>query len=156
MDTVFREGINYIGLNNSINVNNGSVKMFNLATEIKIDGDSKIKNIIQVKCEANITKEKEVKTPKGISLEGAILTGRKLFLSGYLNCSIQYSNDIDNTHIQRYNKKIKFMESLNLPMEYTYKSRVINSNPYIVDISIAKIDDFSAYLTAIIQINLEY
>lgn len=152
---VTRDLIDYYGISDVVSSNFNNYKQFNINEELYLDnGKPNISEIVKVYSDVTIEKTKVVKTPKGISLEGSILSGHKLFVYGSLHHKIQYlSKDVQNV-ICVDNFTIPFVTNINLPVKF-HNNSYITCSAYIDDIYVTKLDDRCIYNNTSLLITVE-
>lgn len=92
-----RKLIEYYGIEDANFSDIYAFKEFNVSSIFNIDDFSKnIINIIKFSSTAKVNDYEIIKTPVGISLEGQILSGYKLLISGDLNLKYEYSDQNEN------------------------------------------------------------
>lgn len=92
-----------------------------------------IEQIVRVMAEAVITSTKIIKTPTGTSIEGQILTGRKIIIEGMLNQKIEYVADEPTQSVHAAHFKVPFSTFIVLPEDFE-DGTVVTIIPYIEDI----------------------
>lgn len=157
MGCVIRKLIEYNGIDQCNTQNLKSFKQVSKDYIIKKeDCNPEIKQIMKVWVEVEIDEETMVKTPKGESFEGQILTGYKLLVCGNINIKMEYVGCTANENIHTIYSKIPFSTAVTLKE---------NINPYsfikvsscVEDIFVEKIDNETVYgnITMLIIIDNE-
>ena len=74
-----------------------------------------IKHLTKVSADISILETKLINTSIGKSLEGRILTGKKILCYGFINYKFHYISIKEMQNIQLYTTKIPFVESVIIP-----------------------------------------
>lgn len=107
MNKVSDDFIQYTGINSKISSNLEDFTQFNVSSNFYIPKNKKdIEQISKVHVSVDIIETHIVKTPKGKSFEGQVLTGYKLFASIEINIKIEYICDDENNSVQYITHKI--------------------------------------------------
>lgn len=97
------------------------------------DAKPDIEQIVKVISEIKIKSTKVIKTPKGTSLEGQILTGWKLVIEGSIAQKIQYVADEPTQTVHAAHNNIPFSTYMVLPANFVMGTPVIVQG-YIEDV----------------------
>lgn len=103
--------------------------------EAKPDIEQLVKAISSLK----ITSTSIIKTPKGTSLEGQLLTGWKLIIEGIITQKIQYVADEPTQTVHAAHTNISFSTYIVLPENYIMGTPVTVQS-YIEDIFVMQLD----------------
>lgn len=103
-----------------------------------------IKQIMKVWVDVEIDEQKMVKTPKGESFEGQILTGYKLLVCGNIKTKIEYVGCSPYENIHTVYSIIPFSTSVTLKENINPYS-FIKVSPCVEDIFVEKINDETVY-----------
>lgn len=145
MACVIRKLIEYHGIGQC---NIPSLKSFKQVSRDYIfkkrESNPDIKQIMKVWVDVEIDEQTMVKTPKGESFEGQILTGYKLLVSGKINTKMEYIGCTPHENIHTIYSSIPFSTSVTLKE---------NANPYsfirvsscVEDILVEKINNETVY-----------
>ncbi|MGL4774404.1 MAG: hypothetical protein ACRC2K_12630 [Clostridium sp.] len=149
-----RNAISYVGISKPPVRIGSDFKEFNLTKSFYISQiKPNIKDLVQVKCSCEILKTDVVRTPKGESSDGNILTGLKLFFSGMIKTNIQYSIHGDNkVHYDEF--KFPFSESFSLKENYSLYLTSHNVSTLIIDVNTLKLSDREVFLSILLLSNL--
>lgn len=135
MISITRDLIEYYGISNSLPISSNSFTQYNKEDELVLPVQKPdIEQIVKVYCEAKIVNTALIKTPRGKSLEGLILTGYKLLVEGEIKQKIQYVSCHSNQAIHTANFLSTFISFIVLPDTFTPSSYVTPS-AFIEDIS---------------------
>lgn len=113
-----------------------------------------IGQILKVMAEIEIKETKIVKTTKGISEEGIVLTGKKLFVEGEIRQKIEYVSKAPLMTLHGEYITTPFVQFIVIPEEIK-TGKLIDAAGYIVDMNIKPIDDRSFFNSITILITVE-
>lgn len=120
MPDVVRNLIQYIGISDTIPIDTTVFKQLNIEKIVCLpDAKPDIEQIVKVISELVIKKTKVIKTPKGTSLEGQLLTGWKLVIEGVVKQKIQYVADEPEQSVHATHADIPFSTFIVLPENFT-------------------------------------
>lgn len=118
MSNLFNQNIEYKGINKYISNNMENFAQFNVSYIFQIGSENKdILNISKVEVKSDVTYFEVINTPKGISLEGQCLTGKKMILCGDLNFKIEYISDGSNQNIEVRHTKVPISVCISIDNE---------------------------------------
>lgn len=124
---------------------------------VLVDSKPDIGQIIRIMTDICITGSRIIKTPIATSLEGQILTGKKIIVEGELVQHIEYAADEPNKSVHAAHFNIPFSTFIVFPDTVSMEG-FVNVIPYIEDISVQRIDkrallmNMILFLEAIVQI----
>lgn len=128
MSRVFKELVEYNGIDNSIYEQLVNFNQFNIDYVFDTPNESPdIEQIIKVWVDYDIENFKIVKTHTGISCEGQILTGYKTFIYGDLKIKVEYVSDKYCNSVHSMNLKLPFSSYVTLDSSYNEYSTVCPS-----------------------------
>lgn len=142
MSSIVNNLIEYVGLVdlNDLPTEMESFKQLTVQENLTIPAAKPdIEQIIRVMAEASITSTKIIETPIGKSIEGQILTGRKIIIEGMLNQKIEYVADEPTQSVHAAHFKIPFSTFIVLPENFDVGT-VVTIVPYIEDIFAKQLD----------------
>lgn len=120
MSKVTNQLIEYNGIEKCMSSNNKYFKQENIEDVICIQYQKPdIDQIVKVWVKSNIDEYNLVKTPVGTSLEGQIMTGNKLMVSGEMDIKYQYVSCEADQSVHTAQGIIPFCMYLVLPKKYT-------------------------------------
>ncbi|MGL5084709.1 MAG: SPOCS domain-containing protein [Clostridium sp.] len=96
-----------------------------------------IEQVVKVDITTKILKTRVVKTPKGTSLEGQIMTGYKLLILGEVKLKIRYVADEPEQSMHSFHAYIPFCDYIVLP-ETTCNIDALVADVYVEDIFLEK------------------
>lgn len=142
MLSVNRDLIEYRGVSNCINNNFENFKQCNYEWSFDIPCQKPdVLDITVVEGNISILEDKIIKTITGESLEGQILTGYKLFITGDIDYKIQYTTE-EGTQV--FHETFPFGGFVALPKDFRITSSV-RPSAIIEDILIKKINNRCIY-----------
>lgn len=145
MKRVFKELIEYNGIDTSTYENLINFKQFQIENIFEIPNESPdVEQIIKVWVDYDIEEQKIIKTHKGCSCEGQILTGYKVFIYGDLKIKLEYISDKYCNSVHSMNLKLPFSSYTNLDETYNEYSTVCPS-VHIEDIYCDQISSRNIY-----------
>lgn len=119
MSEIVKNLIQYIGIADDLPENHDVFKqLFVDDTFCLPDAKPDIEQIVKVSGELEIRSKKVVKTPKGTSLEGQLLTGWKLVIEGFVKLKIQYVADEPDQPVHGAHVNIPFSTYIVLPEDF--------------------------------------
>lgn len=119
MNRVVKNLIEYNGIDTHAYKDIVNFKPFNIDKVCCISHESPdVDNIIKVWVSKEIQENTLVKTPKGISYEGQILTGYKSFITGDIKIKAEYSSNKDKCTVHSINFTIPFSSDIALQEDY--------------------------------------
>lgn len=122
----------------------GAFKEFSIEETLEIPSvKPDIEQILKISVAVIIKCTKIIETPQGISLEGQIITGRKLIVKGRLNQIVEYVADEVTQPVHAAHFSIPFCTFIVIPEDYEEDSVYVSS--YIEDIFIEQIDKRNIY-----------
>lgn len=98
-----------------------------------------IEQIVKVWAKASILKHSVIRTPVGVSLEGQVMTGYKLFVLGEIHIKYQYVADYVEQSVHTAEGTIPFCEYVVLPENFS-ESQTIFPHVAIEDIFCKQLD----------------
>lgn len=145
MNNLFNQNIEYKGVNRYISNNVENFTQFNVSYVFKIgNGKKNISSINKAQIKTNIIYWDMVDIPRGISLEGQCLTGKKVILCGDLNLKIEY---LSNQNIEVMHIKTPISVSVSIDYE-DYDFVGIYPSFSVEDIYCRKENDKEIYVNA--------
>lgn len=140
MASVANQSIEYIGVESCNSSNYQYFKQFNKEQIIKIPAQKPdIEQLVKVWAEAAYLNQTIVRTPVGTSLEGQIMTGYKLFVTGEIKVRYQYVSCYAEQSVHTAEGIVALCEYVVLPSDFC-ESQEIFSRIVIEDIYSQKID----------------
>lgn len=134
MSDLVRNLIQYVGISDHIPENSTVFKQLNVEETFCLPVEKPdIEQIVKVVAQLQVTSTKVIKTPKGTSLEGHVLTGWKLVIEGFVNQKIQYVADEPTQSVHAAHARIPFSTFIVLPGNFI-PGTPITVNGYIEDI----------------------
>ncbi|MCT4565397.1 MAG: DUF3794 domain-containing protein [Maledivibacter sp.] len=152
MTSIIKNAIQYTGLSNKEDfclIKESFNHIFIQEDLIVLYPKPNIKKVIKVMTDISITDERVISTAVGTSLEGQVLTGKKIIIEGELVEQIEYACDDIKQSIYTACFKIPFCSYIVVPNNVTQNS-VIEIRAYIEDIFIQKIDERKLFLNGIL------
>ena len=143
MQSIVKNLIEYVGIVDyaDLPTSMDSFKQLTVQENLTIpDAKPDIEQIIRVMVEAKITSTKIIETPIGKSLEGQILTGRKIIIEGILNQKIEYVADEPTQAVHAAHFKVPFSTFIVLPEDFE-DGTFVTIIPYIEDIFGEEMDE---------------
>lgn len=147
MASIVKNLIEYAGIVDSsqlpyLDPTESAFKQFTVEENLTIpQAKPDIEQIIRVMAESIISSTRVVKTPKGASLDGHVLTGWKVIIEGYVNQKIEYVADEPTQSVHVAHFKIPFNTFIVLPPSPDFsKDIVVTVMPYIEDIFARQLD----------------
>ena len=126
MASVIKDLIEYEGIDNiDITSNNNAFKQVNIESFSEIPSyKPNMAQVTRVSIDTNIIDSYLVKTPIGKSIEGAILTGYKLFISGGVKIKVQYLTDEECQLVNAFSYELAYSGGVVLPRGTSEKSYI--------------------------------
>lgn len=140
MKSVTRDLIEYTYQNQCLPLESYSFKQINVDTvESILDCKPDIEQLLKVTADIKILYTKTIKTPRGLSLEGNVLTGQKILVEGVIDQKVQYvaCEEVQSIHLVSF--QIPFFTYIVLPADFNCCSGGLVVNGFIEDIT-AKAD----------------
>lgn len=128
MKSVTRNLVEYTYDNQCLPLESCSFKQFSMDTIVTIpDCKPDVEQILKIATDVKINYNKIIKTPTGQSLEGMVLTGRKVIVEGTVNQKVQYiaCEDVQSIHVVTFSTP--FMTYVVLPADYNCCSELVVS-----------------------------
>ena len=145
MGSISRELINYYGISDCINLNIKNFTQQNIDDIFCIPSDkSDIDEIIKVWLNSRIVKYEVIQISEGTSLEGHMMTGYKLSITGDMSLKISYIAEEPDQPVHTARTVFPIHGTIMLPENFNPSSRVI---PTIIieDIFSRKMNSRSVY-----------
>lgn len=119
MSQIVRKLIQYDGISSDIPKSTDVFKqLFVEDTFCLPDAKPDIEQIVKVIADIEIKHTKVIKTPKGVSMEGQVLTGWKLVIEGCVKLKIQYVADEPEQPVHGAHVNIPFSTYVVLPENF--------------------------------------
>lgn len=135
MKSVTRNLVEYTYDNPCLPLQSCSFKQFNVdAKQCIPDCKPNIEQLLKVTSEVVINYTKVINTPKGKSLEGTILTGKKVIVEGTIDQRVQYiaCEDVQSIHVVHFTTP--FLTYVVLPENYTGCTEIVVSG-FVEDVT---------------------
>lgn len=127
--------VEYRGISSSLPKNPTTFTQFNLTNELCIPSQKPdIERILKVDTQVFIDDYKIIKTPVGTSLEGQVLTGYKVIVSGRIKNIIMYVADQEEQSVHSAHFETQFCRFIVLPVGFK-ASTPIKVIPYVENVS---------------------
>lgn len=134
MSEIVKNLIQYIGISDDLPENSEVFKQLYIEDTFCLpDSKPDIEQIIKVSGELEIRSRKVIKTPKGTSMEGQLLTGWKLVIEGVVKLIIQYVADEPEQPVHGAHVNIPFSTYVVLPEDFI-QGTLVTVTGYIEDI----------------------
>jgi hypothetical protein len=131
-------------------------KQLNLQNITRLaDAKPDIGQIIKVISDVKIIGSRVIRTPKGTSEEGHILTGKKLIIDGDARLKVEYAAENTNHTVFAEQFSTPFCTSIALPEEFIIGTQVF-VQPYIEDIYIVKENNRTVFYNMLILIVADF
>lgn len=141
MGEIVKNLIQYEGLSDYLPVNSAVFKQMNVEQNFCLpDAKPDIEQIIKIFSEMKIKSTKVIKTPKGTSLEGQILTGWKIVVEGVVKQKIQYVAEEPEQSVHAAHSDILFSTYILLPDNFVMGTP-ITIHGYIEDVYAQRMDE---------------
>jgi len=119
MSEIVKNLIQYIGISDDIPENSDVFKQLYVENTFCLPhAKPDIEQIIKVLGELVIKNKKVIKTPKGTSMEGQLLTGLKMVIEGVVKLKIQYVADEPEQPVHGAHVNIPFSTYIVLPEDF--------------------------------------
>ena len=126
MAFVIKDLIEYEGID-SINItsNNNAFKQVSIESFSELPSyKANIVQVTRVSINTNIVDSYLIKTPIGKSIEGTVLTGYKLFISGGIKIKVQYLTDGECQLVNTFSYELAYSGAIVLPKGTSEKSYI--------------------------------
>jgi hypothetical protein len=132
----------------------GAFKELNIEETLEIPSvKPDIEQILKISVDIIINRTKIIETPQGISLEGQIITGKKLIVKGRLNQIVEYVADEITQPVHAAHFSIPFCTFIVIPEDYEEDTVYVSS--YIEDIFAEQIGKRNIYKNITILLDAE-
>lgn len=140
MAEIVKKLIQYAGISDYIPENSTVFKQLSVEKNFCIPvAKPDIEQIVKAISELKIKSTKVIKTPKGTSLEGQLLTGWKIVVEGVITQKIQYVADEPEQSVHAAHTDMPFSTFIVLPANYVPGTPVTILG-YIEDVFVQKMD----------------
>lgn len=156
MADLVRNLIQYVGLSDHIPESSNAFKQLNVEQTFCIpDAKPDIEQIVKAISELVIKSTKVIRTPRGVSLEGQMLTGWKVVIEGMITQKIQFVADEPMQSVHAAHTNIPFSTYIVLPDNFI-PGTPVTVNGYIEDIFVQKIDERCIFNNITIVLTAEF
>lgn len=156
MASTVRNLIEISGLADNLPANPTSFKQFSVQENLCIpQAKPDIEQIVKVIAEVVITSTKVIKTPVATSLEGQILTGKKLIVEGELVQKVEYVADEPTQSVHAAHFSVPFSTFIVLPGNFAIGTPVTVTG-YIEDIFVEQIGKRCIFKNVTILLDVTY
>lgn len=146
MKRVLKELIEYNGIESSIYEKLINFKQFNIDNIFHLPEEKPdLEQIIKVWTNYEINEYTAIKTPIGMSCEGQILTGNKVFITGDLKIKVEYVSDKYCNSVHSSHFKMPFSSYVTLNASYNECSTLCPSI-HIEDVYCEQLNSRSIYV----------
>ncbi|WP_432401978.1 SPOCS domain-containing protein [Wukongibacter sp. M2B1] len=146
--------IEYLGISNNLPKAPSSFKQVNLQEIITLSKNAPdINEILKITVDTDIIETRAIKTPRGTSFDGKILTGWGLIIENQLEVKIEYStNDLVKQSIHIVYSTIPYSSFIVLPIHFK-PSHSIKASGYIENLYTKGLNKRQVFLNAIIFVD---
>jgi len=156
MEDVVKNLIQYVGISDFIPESSTVFKQLSVEKNFCIpEAKPDIEQIVKSISELKIKNTKMIKTPKGKSLEGQLLTGWKAVVEGVITQKIQYVADEPEQSVHAAHIDIPFSTFIVLPLNFVVGTPVTILG-YIEDVFAQKMDERCIFNNITILLTAEF
>lgn len=156
MADVVRNLVQYVGISDYIPESSTVFKQLNVEKNFCLpEAKPDIEQIIKALSELEIKSTKVIRTPKGTSLEGQLLTGWKVVVEGVVRQKIQYVANEAEQSVHAAHTEIPFSTYIVLPSNFV-RGTVVTVHGYIEDVFVQQMDERCIFINVTILLNADF